>query len=122
VTKKVVGVFVRFRAPLPYIMVLLLLKEISTLYPDHEVLQGCVYIVSMIVSLSYQELDLMKNCFWVSNGSNVKTKKALLLFFDSAGIEILLMQLKKRYGKIHFYLGFSICNFILGSKYWSNYR
>jgi 2-dehydropantoate 2-reductase len=77
----------------------------------------------MIVSLGYQEkVGPYEKLFLVLKRLNVKTK-SFASYFDSAESKvILLMQLKKRYGKNHFYLGFSICNFIFGSKYWSNYR
>jgi hypothetical protein len=68
----------------------------------------------MIVSLSYQEkVGPYEKLFWFSNGSmsRLKALQAILMVQESK--VILLMQLKKRYGKIIFYLGFSICNFIL---------
>jgi 2-dehydropantoate 2-reductase len=42
-----------------------------------------------------------ENCFWFSNGpmSSSKALQAILIVQESV---ILLMQLKKRYGKIHF--------------------
>jgi hypothetical protein len=40
--------------------------------------------------------------------------------FDSA-IESYLDAIEETVWKNLFYLGFSICNFIFGSKYWSNY-
>jgi hypothetical protein len=54
----------------PYIMVLMRPKEF-TLYPDHEVLQGCTYSKDSIPELS-RKLTYEK--LFVSNGSYVKTK------------------------------------------------
>jgi hypothetical protein len=47
----------------------------------------------------------------------------LASYFDSAGIESYLVDaIEETVWENLFYLGFSICNFIFGSKYWSNYR
>jgi hypothetical protein len=56
----------------------------------------------MIVSLGYQEkVGPYEKLFWFSNGS--MSRLSFASYFDSAESKvILLMQLKKRYGKNHF--------------------
>lgn len=68
------------------------LERISTLYPDHEVLQGCVYIVSMIVSPGViKKIGPYEKLFFGSETAPMFKLKALQSIFSGAGIESYLV-------------------------------
>lgn len=67
-------------------------ERISTLFPDHEVLQGCVYIVSMIVSPGLiQKVGTYEKLFFGSQTAPMARLKTLQSIFSVAGIESYLV-------------------------------
>jgi 2-dehydropantoate 2-reductase len=67
-------------------------ERISTLFPDNEVLQGCVYIVSMIVSPGViKKIGIYEKLFFGSDSVSVYKMKALQTIFQNAKIESYLV-------------------------------
>ena len=67
-------------------------ERISTLFPDNEVLQGCVYIVSMIVSPGIiKKIGTYEKLFFGSTMASIATLNKLPAIFKSAGIESYLV-------------------------------
>ena len=67
-------------------------ERISTMFPDNEVLQGCVYIVSMIVSPGViKKVGAFEKLFFGSETASVYKMKALQTIFQNAGIESYLV-------------------------------
>ena len=67
-------------------------ERISTLFPDNEVLQGCVYIVSMIVSPGIiKKIGTYEKLFFGSTMASIVTLNKLQAIFKSAGIESYLV-------------------------------
>ncbi|PKH68223.1 2-dehydropantoate 2-reductase [Flavobacterium sp. ALD4] len=63
-------------------------ERISTLYPDNEVLQGCVYIVSMIESPGViRKMGPYEKLYFGSDTAPIGRLKALQTIFKSASIE-----------------------------------
>jgi 2-dehydropantoate 2-reductase len=67
-------------------------ERISTMYPDHEVLQGCVYIVSMIESPGViSKIGPFEKLFFGSPSAPMNRLKELQSIFNKAGIESYLV-------------------------------
>ena len=67
-------------------------ERISTMFPDNEVLQGCVYIVSMIVSPGViKKVGIFEKLFFGSETVSVYKMKALQAIFQNSGIESYLV-------------------------------
>ncbi|WP_316633736.1 2-dehydropantoate 2-reductase [uncultured Flavobacterium sp.] len=67
-------------------------ERISVMFPDNEVLQGCVYIVSMIVSPGIiKKVGIFEKLFFGSETASVYKMKALQTIFKNAGIESYLV-------------------------------
>jgi 2-dehydropantoate 2-reductase len=67
-------------------------ERISTMYPDHEVLQGCVYIVSMIESPGViRKIGPFEKLFFGSPSAPMNRLKELQTIFSKAGIESYLV-------------------------------
>ena len=67
-------------------------ERISTMYPDHEVLQGCVYIVSMIGSSGVIcKIGPFEKLFFGSSSAPMNRLKELQSIFSKAGIESYLV-------------------------------
>jgi 2-dehydropantoate 2-reductase len=63
-------------------------ERISTLFPDNEVLQGCVYIVSMIVSPGViKKIGPYETIFFGSATASIYKMNALQTIFKNASIE-----------------------------------
>lgn len=63
-------------------------ERISTLYPDNEVLQGCVYIFSMIESPGViHNVGALQRLFFGSETASVYKMKALQTIFKNASID-----------------------------------
>lgn len=63
-------------------------ERISTLFPDNEVLQGCVYIVSMIESPGViKKLGAYEKLFFGSETASISRMKALQAIFTNAAIQ-----------------------------------
>lgn len=68
-------------------------ERISTMFPDNEVLQGCVYIVSMIVSPGViKKVGVYEKLFFGSDSASIYKMKALQTFFENAKIESYLVE------------------------------
>lgn len=67
-------------------------ERISTIYPDNEVLQGCVYIVSMIESPGViRKIGAYEKLFFGSSIAAISKLKALQSIFKNAAIESYLV-------------------------------
>ncbi|MEZ7505605.1 ketopantoate reductase family protein [Flavobacterium sp. Arc2] len=67
-------------------------ERISTLYPDNEVLQGCVYIVSMIESPGFiRKMGPYEKLYFGSDTAPIGRLKALQTIFKDAAIESYLV-------------------------------
>jgi 2-dehydropantoate 2-reductase len=67
-------------------------ERIGALYPDNEVLQGCVYIVSMIDSPGViKKVGDYEKLFFGSNFASLSRMKALQTIFENAAIESYLV-------------------------------
>jgi 2-dehydropantoate 2-reductase len=67
-------------------------EHISTLFPDNEVLQGCVYIVSMIDSPGViKKIGPYEKLFFGSETVSIYKMKALQSIFENASIESYLV-------------------------------
>lgn len=67
-------------------------ERISTLYPDNEVLQGCVYIVSMIESPGViRKMGPYEKLYFGSDTAPIGRLKALQTIFKDAAIESYLV-------------------------------
>jgi 2-dehydropantoate 2-reductase len=67
-------------------------ERISTLFPDNEVLQGCVYIVSMIDSPGViKKIGPYEKLFFGSETVSIYKMKALQTIFENASIESYLV-------------------------------
>lgn len=67
-------------------------ERISTLYPDNEVLQGCVYIVSMIESPGViKKMGPYEKLYFGSDTAPIGRLKALQTIFKNASIESYLV-------------------------------
>lgn len=67
-------------------------ERISTLYPDNEVLQGCVYIFSMIESPGViNNVGSLQRLFFGSETASMSKMKALQTIFKNAEIESYLV-------------------------------
>ncbi|AYN04493.1 ketopantoate reductase family protein [Flavobacterium sp. 140616W15] len=67
-------------------------ERISTIFPDNEVLQGCVYIVSMIVAPGeIKKIGVYEKLFFGSDSASVYKMKALQTIFENAKIESYLV-------------------------------
>ncbi|MCD0476626.1 2-dehydropantoate 2-reductase [Flavobacterium sp. EDS] len=67
-------------------------ERISTIFPDNEVLQGCVYIVSMIVAPGeIKKIGVYEKLFFGSDSASVYRMKALQTIFENAKIESYLV-------------------------------
>jgi 2-dehydropantoate 2-reductase len=67
-------------------------ERISTLYPDNEVLQGCVYIVSMIESPGViRKMGPYEKLYFGSDTAPIGRLKALHTIFKNAAIESYLV-------------------------------
>lgn len=67
-------------------------ERISTLYPDNEVLQGCVYIFSMIESPGViHNVGALQRIFFGSETVSMSKMKALQTIFENAQIESYLV-------------------------------
>jgi 2-dehydropantoate 2-reductase len=65
---------------------------ISTLFPDNEVLQGCVYIVSMIVAPGIiKKIGPYEKLFFGSETASIYKMNALQSIFENASIESYLV-------------------------------
>lgn len=63
-------------------------ERISTLYPDNEVLQGCVYIISMIESPGViRKMGSFEKLYFGSNTAAIARLKALQLILKNASID-----------------------------------
>ncbi|TDE05646.1 ketopantoate reductase family protein [Flavobacterium hiemivividum] len=63
-------------------------ERISTLYPDNEVLQGCVYIISMIESPGIiRKMGSYEKLYFGSDSAPIARLKALQLIFKNARID-----------------------------------
>lgn len=68
-------------------------ERISTMFPDNEVLQGCVYIVSMIISPGViKKVGVYEKLFFGSDSASVYKMKALQTIFENAKIESYLVE------------------------------
>ncbi|WP_413998284.1 ketopantoate reductase family protein [Flavobacterium sp. W1B] len=67
-------------------------ERISTIYPDNEVLQGCVYIVSMIETPGViKKVGSYEKLFFGCGMTSIKRLNALQSIFKNAGIESYLV-------------------------------
>ncbi|TDD73931.1 ketopantoate reductase family protein [Flavobacterium caseinilyticum] len=67
-------------------------ERISDLFPDNEVLQGCVYIVSMIVSSGViKKIGTYEKLFFGSRTAPIATLNKLQAIFEKASIESYLV-------------------------------
>jgi 2-dehydropantoate 2-reductase len=67
-------------------------ERISVLYPDNEVLQGCVYIVSMISAPAViKKMGVYEKLFFGSQTASLSKLKALQAIFEKAAIESYLV-------------------------------
>ena len=67
-------------------------ERISALFPDNEVLQGCVYIVSMIVSSGViKKIGTYEKLFFGSRTATIATLNKLQSIFEKASIESYLV-------------------------------
>ncbi|SEA49704.1 ketopantoate reductase [Flavobacterium gillisiae] len=67
-------------------------ERISTLYPDNEVLQGCVYIVSMIESAGViKKMGPYEKLYFGSDTAPIGRLKALQTIFKNASVESYLV-------------------------------
>lgn len=67
-------------------------ERISDLFPDNEVLQGCVYIVSMIVSSGViKKIGTYEKLFFGSRTAPIATLNKLQSIFEKASIESYLV-------------------------------
>ncbi|CAM3026196.1 ketopantoate reductase family protein [Flavobacterium frigoris] len=67
-------------------------ERISTLYPDNEVLQGCVYIVSMIESPGViKKMGPYEKLYFGSDTAPIGRLKALQTIFKNASVESYLV-------------------------------
>ena len=67
-------------------------ERISDLFPDNEVLQGCVYIVSMIVSSGViKKMGTYEKLFFGSGTAPIATLNKLQSIFEKASIESYLV-------------------------------
>lgn len=67
-------------------------ERIIALYPDNEVLEGCVYVVSMIDSLGViKKVGTYEKIFFGSNFASLSRMKALQTIFKDAAIESYLV-------------------------------
>ena len=67
-------------------------ERISALFPENEVLQGCVYIVSMIVAPGIiKKIGTYEKLFFGSRMASIATLNKLQAIFKSAGIESYLV-------------------------------
>ena len=67
-------------------------ERISTLFPDNEVLQGCVYIVSMIAAPGViKKVGPYEKLFFGSQTASISKMKALQTIFENAAIESYLV-------------------------------
>jgi 2-dehydropantoate 2-reductase len=67
-------------------------ERISTLFPDNEVLQGCVYIVSMIAASGViKKVGPYEKLFFGSETASISKMKALQTIFENASIESYLV-------------------------------
>jgi 2-dehydropantoate 2-reductase len=67
-------------------------ERISTLFPDNEVLQGCVYIVSMIAAPGViKKVGSYEKLFFGSETASIFKMKALQTIFENASIESYLV-------------------------------
>ena len=67
-------------------------ERISDLFPDNEVLQGCVYIVSMIVSPAViKKIGVYEKLFFGSRTAPIAILNKLQSIFEKAGIESYLV-------------------------------
>jgi 2-dehydropantoate 2-reductase len=67
-------------------------ERISTLFPENEVLQGCVYIVSMIVSPGViKKIGPYETIFFGSTTASISKMNALQTIFKNASIESYLV-------------------------------
>jgi 2-dehydropantoate 2-reductase len=67
-------------------------ERISTLFPDNEVLQGCVYIVSMIAAPGViKKVGPYEKLFFGSQTASISKMKALQTIFENASIESYLV-------------------------------
>ncbi|MBG6111288.1 2-dehydropantoate 2-reductase [Flavobacterium sp. CG_23.5] len=67
-------------------------ERIRDLFPDNEVLQGCVYIVSMIVSLGViKKIGAFEKLFFGSRTAPIAALNKLQKIFKKAGIESYLV-------------------------------
>ena len=68
-------------------------ERISTIYPDNEVLEGCVYIVSMIDSPGViRKIGAYERLFFGSSSASLYKLKAIQTIFKNALIESYLVQ------------------------------
>ncbi|MDN3672744.1 2-dehydropantoate 2-reductase [Flavobacterium branchiarum] len=68
-------------------------ERISTMFPDNEVLQGCVYIVSMITSPGViKKVGVYEKLFFGSDSASIYKMKALQTIFENAKIESYLVE------------------------------
>lgn len=68
-------------------------ERISTMFPDNEVLQGCVYIVSMITSPGViKKIGVYEKLFFGSDSASIYKMKALQTIFENAKIESYLVE------------------------------
>jgi 2-dehydropantoate 2-reductase len=67
-------------------------ERISTLFPDNEVLEGCVYIVSMITSPGFiKKTGSFEKLFFGSGTVTISKMNALQAIFEKADIESFLV-------------------------------
>lgn len=67
-------------------------ERISALFPDNEVLQGCVYIVSMIVSSGViKKIGTYEKLFFGSGTASITSLNKLQSIFEKASIESYLV-------------------------------
>jgi 2-dehydropantoate 2-reductase len=67
-------------------------ERISTLFPENEVLQGCVYIVSMIAAPGViKKVGPFEKLFFGSETASISKMKALQTIFENASIESYLV-------------------------------
>lgn len=68
-------------------------ERISTMYPDHEVLQGCVYVVSMIESPGIiKKMGIVEKLYFGSHSAPTIRLKELQSLFVNAGIDSYLVE------------------------------
>jgi len=68
-------------------------ERISILYPENEVLQGCVYIISMIVSPGViKKVGAFEKLFFGSETASIYKMQALQSIFEKATIESYLVE------------------------------